>query len=148
MTRAVDFLASSKLSDSIGGGGRFPNSELPRNGLRIGPRGRFLLQPALQDEPRRSRGGFGAKFGRKSAGNLKNQNTRVAWVLRPPGPPRPRKSRISGRPKTHVLKTQVYSESPKKRTDQAVRSTIYNSKYVCRPQQAQRESPKWLSDGL
>jgi hypothetical protein len=29
------------------------------------------------------------------------------WVLRPPGPPRPRKSTISGRPKTHVLKTQV-----------------------------------------
>jgi hypothetical protein len=31
--------------------------------------------------------------------------------LGPPGPPRPRKSAISTRPKTHVLKTQVYSKS-------------------------------------
>jgi hypothetical protein len=30
------------------------------------------------------------------------------WFLVPPGPPRPQKSTISGRPKTHVLKTQVY----------------------------------------
>ena len=29
----------------------------------------------------------------------------------PPGPPRPRKSAISARPKTHVLKTQAYSKS-------------------------------------
>ncbi len=31
----------------------------------------------------------------------------LGWFVGPPGPPRPRKSRISGRPKNHVLKTQV-----------------------------------------
>jgi hypothetical protein len=33
------------------------------------------------------------------------------WFLGPPGPPRPRKSAISARPKTHVLKTKAYSKS-------------------------------------
>ncbi len=36
------------------------------------------------------------------------------WVLRPPGPPRPRKSRISGRPKAHVLKTHNPTYKPPK----------------------------------
>ncbi len=31
------------------------------------------------------------------------------WFVGPPGPPRPRKSMISGRSKNHVLKTKVYS---------------------------------------
>ncbi len=34
-----------------------------------------MVQPALQDEPRRSGGVLGPKFGPKSAENLKNQNT-------------------------------------------------------------------------
>ena len=32
----------------------------------------------------------------------------LEWFLGPPGPPRPRKSTISGRPNNHVSKTQVY----------------------------------------
>ncbi len=46
---------------------------------------------------------------RKPFKNMGGEAPRIfEWFPGPPGPPRPQKSTISGWPKNHVLKTQVY----------------------------------------
>jgi hypothetical protein len=64
---AIDFLSGSLEAEF----------EFQRDGFRIGLRGLFLVQPALQDKPRRSRGILGPSLAENRQKTGKHQNTEL-----------------------------------------------------------------------